>query len=321
MNSARKDQVFNELFSNCINLQKRKSSDYASDHDELANFKGKDAEMIGITPFQKWAIYFGKHVNSILSAIGKNPNRPKTDSEDIVERVKDAINYLALFVCLLEDVDKTESEEEDQPIEILNSNYESLMNFVVHLRDLTNEYIEMIAQNNNITVPNYIDDVTKQFEKTEKLIQDSILHLKIYEASQGKKKEPIEVGADVPITEDSGKMEDDIWKIGRYSDTKEWFLYKNTLDHVLDLATGQDIWIKPAHDSFRKIHVQIESIDTQNDPNIIRLDFSPSIRPDGKLEVLRFEGGYYVPDHSVFDLSDIFSDMFFNTVYIIKNDN
>lgn len=106
MNSKRKAEVFQELFASCIDLQVEKSSDYASISDELENFKGMDAKVINITPFQKWAIFFGKQAFSILSAIGKNPWMPRTNSEPIRQRVRDAIIYLALFYCLLEDAEK-----------------------------------------------------------------------------------------------------------------------------------------------------------------------------------------------------------------------
>lgn len=99
----RKNEVFKELFDSCLNLQYGKAKDYATNSDALSNFKSQDAEMLGLTPFQKWGVYFGKQAMSILGAIGKNPEYPSTTSEPIEERIQDAIIYLVLLKCLLED--------------------------------------------------------------------------------------------------------------------------------------------------------------------------------------------------------------------------
>lgn len=104
MTHERKNEIFKELFDSCLELQYSKAKDYASNSDALSNFKSQDAEALGLTPFQKWGVYFGKQAMSILGAIGKNPNYPSTTSEPIEERINDAIIYLVLFKCLLEDI-------------------------------------------------------------------------------------------------------------------------------------------------------------------------------------------------------------------------
>lgn len=104
MTHDRKNEVFKELFESCLELQYGKAKDYATNSDALSNFKSQDAEALGLTPFQKWGVYFGKQAMSILGAIGKNPSMPSTTSEPIEERINDAIIYLVLFKCLLEDM-------------------------------------------------------------------------------------------------------------------------------------------------------------------------------------------------------------------------
>jgi hypothetical protein len=99
----RKNEIFKEVFDSCLNLQYGKAKDYATNVDALSNFKSQDAEVLGLTPFQKWGVYFGKQAMSILGAIGKNPEMPSTTSEPIEERINDAIIYLVLLKCLLED--------------------------------------------------------------------------------------------------------------------------------------------------------------------------------------------------------------------------
>lgn len=113
MTHERKTEVFKELFDSCLELQVAKAKDYASDSDALSNFKGQDAEALGLTPFQKWGVYFGKQAMSIMNAIGKNPNKPSTTSEPIEERVHDAIIYLVLLKCLLEDLKSEEFTKEN----------------------------------------------------------------------------------------------------------------------------------------------------------------------------------------------------------------
>ena len=105
MTHTRKNELFQEIFDSCLQLQFAKAKDYASDVDALSNFKSQDAEALGLTPYQKWGVYFAKQAMSILGAIGKNPKQPSTTSEPIEERINDAIIYLVLFKCLLEDLD------------------------------------------------------------------------------------------------------------------------------------------------------------------------------------------------------------------------
>lgn len=112
MTHERKNEIFKELFDSCLELQYSKAKDYASNSDALSNFKSQDAEALGLTPYQKWGVYFGKQAMSILGAIGKNPSFPSTTSEPIEERINDAIIYLVLFKCLLEDMNST-SENTD----------------------------------------------------------------------------------------------------------------------------------------------------------------------------------------------------------------
>jgi hypothetical protein len=111
MTHSRKNEIFQEIFNSCLELQYGKAKDYASDADALSNFKSQDAEALGLSPFQKWGVYFGKQAMSILGAIGKNPQSPSTTSEPIEERINDAIIYLVLFKCLLEDLKDNKSED------------------------------------------------------------------------------------------------------------------------------------------------------------------------------------------------------------------
>lgn len=71
--------------------------------DVLHNFKDV-AKQAGTTPLQAWAVYFLKHVSSIMTHIA-DPYREMSESID--GRIEDARTYLGLLQCLL-------SEEREQ---------------------------------------------------------------------------------------------------------------------------------------------------------------------------------------------------------------
>lgn len=149
MTHERKTEVFKELFDSCYALQIGKAKDYASDLDALSNFKSQDAEALGLTPFQKWGVYFGKQAMSIMNAIGKNPNIPSTISEPIEERIHDAIIYLVLLKCLLEDL-KNDVEESnvtakssEKPKSQIKVNITRLENFIYNFTFSENPEIQL----------------------------------------------------------------------------------------------------------------------------------------------------------------------------------
>jgi hypothetical protein len=100
-------------------ILKVKGDDYTidqADEDRLFNFK-EIAQLVGITPQQVWAVYFLKHVFSILAFV-----KGKKESEPIQGRKDDAVNYLHLFEGLVveaaeaPDYAAPEDDEEDPPV-------------------------------------------------------------------------------------------------------------------------------------------------------------------------------------------------------------
>ena len=77
-----------------------KSDSYSSEDDVLSNFK-TNGEALGLSPFQIWAVYFNKHVDSINNAIKNNPNKPIDPSETLRSRIIDARNYLSILDSML----------------------------------------------------------------------------------------------------------------------------------------------------------------------------------------------------------------------------
>ena len=110
-NIERFDELVTKTFLDCSNILKAKGADYAGNKDRYANFK-RNAELLGLTKYQVWSVYFNKHVDSLLNAVKENPETPETHSEAIGERVKDIINYALLFYGMIEE-DKLNINDEE----------------------------------------------------------------------------------------------------------------------------------------------------------------------------------------------------------------
>lgn len=92
------------LLAECFLVMGTKETDYASKEDTMANFK-RNAERTGLTKYQVWLIYCGKHFDSISNAVKYHPENPATEtkSEPLRTRIVDAINYLTILQNLLDE--------------------------------------------------------------------------------------------------------------------------------------------------------------------------------------------------------------------------
>jgi len=114
MKLKRRKEIFQEIMTECMELSEKKGKDYSGDTDSLSNFK-LNAESLGITKYQTWAIYFKKGIDAILNSVKSNPERPQVESEPLRERIKDGIIYLVLLLCLLiEDAEEKTVEPIDR---------------------------------------------------------------------------------------------------------------------------------------------------------------------------------------------------------------
>lgn len=104
---AERQEIAEEIFAECIETLRRKGADYSGDEDSLKNFK-RAAENLGLTSFQVWAVYYSKHVDSILNSIKRNPKRPQVESESLRGRIVDVINYSLILQALLIDLERSE---------------------------------------------------------------------------------------------------------------------------------------------------------------------------------------------------------------------
>lgn len=94
------------IYEEVLPLNDTKGVDYAENDDRLANFK-QIAAQTGITPFQVWAVYAGKHSDSIFKAIRRNPTLPVKKGEPLSENIKDVIAYHLLLLGLLKEANDT----------------------------------------------------------------------------------------------------------------------------------------------------------------------------------------------------------------------
>lgn len=106
MTIEQRQEIVQGLYEEANQVMLAKGKSYAGTGlDSLANFK-RNAERLGLSPFQIWAVYFNKHIDSINSAIQGNPNAPIDFSESLRGRILDVINYATILECLLNEPQK-----------------------------------------------------------------------------------------------------------------------------------------------------------------------------------------------------------------------
>jgi len=121
MTPERREQAVSELLEECRALRISKGVDYSGASDVLDNFK-RNAEPWGLTKYQVLSIYLSKHLDSVRNSIKANPSYPQVESEPIRNRIADAVNYLLLLHCLLEEDagDSQVDQRKDYPHTVLS---------------------------------------------------------------------------------------------------------------------------------------------------------------------------------------------------------
>lgn len=84
------------ILQQCKSLLQGKGDAYSGQTDTLANFK-RNGERLGLSKYQIWAVYCGKHIDAIFNSIKENPDFPIEKTETMDGRIVDAINYLLLL--------------------------------------------------------------------------------------------------------------------------------------------------------------------------------------------------------------------------------
>ena len=99
MKTSDLDQLFDDNWKQILEITRSKGADYASDTDRLSNFK-LQAERLGLTPYQIWAVYANKHWDAINAFVRNNG---QLESEPIESRIHDIIVYSFLLLGLIQD--------------------------------------------------------------------------------------------------------------------------------------------------------------------------------------------------------------------------
>lgn len=100
MNQETFDKVVQELTEDRKKVAEGKREDYTKgDEDVLKNFKNQ-AEALGLTPMQSLAVHMEKQISAVFNYIKTNG---QSESEPIIKRIGDSINYLELLWGLIND--------------------------------------------------------------------------------------------------------------------------------------------------------------------------------------------------------------------------
>ncbi|MEW6006150.1 MAG: hypothetical protein AB1695_12630 [Stygiobacter sp.] len=102
MTNEQRLKITDNLYKLRLKILQDKGKAYANNEDVNSNFKVV-AELLGLTPFQVWAVYFLKHIICITNSIKDNPESPVDLTEGLKGRILDAQNYLDILQSLLEE--------------------------------------------------------------------------------------------------------------------------------------------------------------------------------------------------------------------------
>ena len=103
MTPERFDELWAATLARVEELARGKGGEYAPGADRLSNFK-QNAERLGLTPLDIWAVYAGKHWDAIqtyVQDLRKGISRERL--EGIEGRFHDLIVYAVLGLALVED--------------------------------------------------------------------------------------------------------------------------------------------------------------------------------------------------------------------------
>lgn len=98
-------KIIEDMYQKRIKVLADKGKAYAEEGDINYNFK-IIAKILGLTPFQVWAVYWLKHVVCVANAIKKNPNTPVDFTEGMEGRIIDNQNYIDILTTLLEELEQ-----------------------------------------------------------------------------------------------------------------------------------------------------------------------------------------------------------------------
>ena len=98
--SARFEKLWNNAVSHSYKLMVEKGAEYAHGRDRLDNFR-RNGAALGMSKEAVLMIYAGKHWDALQSYVRAGNN--SISSEKITGRVLDLINYMYLFLAMLDE--------------------------------------------------------------------------------------------------------------------------------------------------------------------------------------------------------------------------
>jgi len=106
---------FKNLVSSVDSILNGKGLEYRTNEDVFSNFKSL-SEVLGLTKYQIWSVYFFKHITSIQNSIKTNPSDPSSygTSEKIDSRIQDAIAYLCLLQGMLDEDNQLKNQSKKE---------------------------------------------------------------------------------------------------------------------------------------------------------------------------------------------------------------
>lgn len=102
MTRNQRNQIAQKFINECLKVLNKKGKDYSLNEDVFSNFK-RNAKRLGLSKYQIWATYWGKHVDSIFNAILHSPKNPQIESEPLENHLMDIINYALILSAMLKE--------------------------------------------------------------------------------------------------------------------------------------------------------------------------------------------------------------------------
>jgi len=100
MNNQQRNDLIKQFIDKYVfGILTTKGKDYAGNEDANSNFK-MVAERVGqpgVDKYMTWAVYFMKHLMSIETWLRTR----KLESEPLITRIADAVNYLLILMTML----------------------------------------------------------------------------------------------------------------------------------------------------------------------------------------------------------------------------
>ncbi|HSH24790.1 MAG TPA: hypothetical protein VLA13_04555, partial [Massilibacterium sp.] len=98
MNKQKFDKVVKRLTEDRKEVSKGKREDYTGGSDNVLQNFYNQADKLGLTPMQSLAVHMEKQISAVFNYIKTNG---QSESEPIIKRIGDSINYLELLWGLI----------------------------------------------------------------------------------------------------------------------------------------------------------------------------------------------------------------------------